>query len=137
MNFPSLVIIPPLPHTFFAQAAIRPQDWHFVAADQAPLLAGLSSALASASLADYLHTRDASRATRGAPARWAGTSVSLAAKAWQLSHRGIARRGGKVRHLWDLRWHGANQAVANPGLADVLGVCPLCGYGSCSNPYPL
>ena len=57
------------------------------------------------------------RATRGAPARWAGTSVTRAAKAWQLSQRGIARRGGKVRHLWDLRWHGAKQAVANPGLA--------------------
>ena len=135
LNFPSLMIIPTLSHTAFAQAAIRPQDWHFVATDQAPLLDGLGSALAHASLVDYLHTRDASRATRGAPA--AGTSVSLAAKAWKLSQRGIARRGGKVRHLWDLRWHGANQAVANPGLAEVLGVCPLCGHGSCSKTHIL
>ena len=58
---------------------------------------------------DYLHTRDSSRATLAA-----GTSVPLAAKAWQLSQREIAQRGGKVRHLWDLRWHGANQAICNP-----------------------
>ena len=87
LDFPSLVILPPLSYTAFAQAAIRPQDWHFVAPDQAPLLTGLGSALAHASLVDYLHTRDASRA-----ARWASTSVTLAAKAWQLSQRGIARR---------------------------------------------
>ena len=73
----------------------------------------------------------------GCLARWAGTSVSLAAEAWQLSQRGIARRGGKVRHLWDLRLQSANQAVANPGLADVLGVCPLCGHCSCSQTHIL
>ena len=71
------------------------------------------------------------------PPRWAGTSVAFAAKAWNLSQRGIARRGGRVRHLWDLRWHGKNQAVANPGLANILGVCPLRGHGSCSQAHIL
>ena len=81
--------------------------------------------MADASLLDYIQTRVASRATRGAPARWEGTSVQLAAKAWRLSQRRIAKRRTKVRHLWDLRWHGANQAIANRALADILGVCPL------------
>ena len=130
LNFLSLVVLPTFSHTAFAQAAIRPQNWYFVANGQATLLDGLGSALAHASILDYLSTRHASCATRGVPARWAGTSVALA-EAWKLSQRGIAKRGGKVRHLWDLRWHGANQAIANPGLADVLGVCPLCGPGSC------
>ena len=79
--------------------------------------------MAHASLLDYLQTRVASRATRGAPARWEGTSVQLAAKAWRLPQRGIAKRRIKVRHLWDLRWHGANQAIANLALTDILGVC--------------
>ena len=67
LDFPSLVVIPPLSYTAFAQAAIRPQDWHFVAPDQAPLLAGLGSALAHASLVDYLHTRDACVPPAGHP----------------------------------------------------------------------
>ena len=40
----------------------------------------------------------------------------------------VAKRGAKVRHLWDVRWHGENQAVANPAMAAILGVCPLCGH---------
>ena len=37
LNFQSLVVLPTLSHTAFAQATIHPQDWHFVAACQATL----------------------------------------------------------------------------------------------------
>ena len=137
LDFPQLTTHRILSHTAIAQASVQPHDWHFIAPGHAPLLDGLRPALASASLMDYLETRDASRAARGVTARWEGTSVQLAAKAWRLAHRGIAKRGAKVRHLWDLRWHGENQAVANPHLADVLGVCPLCGHPSCSQTHIL
>ena len=74
---------------------------------------------------------------QGATARWEGTSTQLAARAWRLTQRGIATRGTKVRPLWDLRWHGENQAVANPQLASILGVCPLCGHPHCSKTHIL
>ena len=111
LTFPQLTTHRILAHAAIAQAAIKPHDWHFIAPGQAPLLDGLRPALANASLRDYLQTRDASRAARGATARWEGTSTQLAARAWRLTQRGIAKRGTKVRHLWDLRWHGENQAV--------------------------
>ena len=60
----------------------------------------------------HLYHRDRSRASRGAPPRWSNTTVPLAAHACTLSARGIAQRGAKVRHLWDLRWHGENQVIA-------------------------
>ena len=137
IDFPHLHIHPALTHAAIAQASIRPTDWHFIAPGHAPLLDGLRQALANASLMDYLQTRDASRATRGAAARWEGASVQLAARAWHLSHRGVAQRGAKVRHLWDLRWHGENQAVANPAMADILGISPLCGHPHCSQTHIL
>ena len=137
LDFPQLSTHRILAHAAIAQAAIKPHDWHFIAPGHAPLLDGLRPALANASLLDYLQTRDASRAARGATARWEGTSTQLAAKAWRLTQRGIAKRGTKVRHLWDLRWHGENQAVANPHLADILGVCPLCGHPQCSQTHIL
>ena len=137
IDFPHLLIHSALTHAAIAQASIRPTDWHFIAPGQAPLLGGLRQALANASLLDYTQTRDTSRATRGAAARWEGASVHLAAQAWNLSHRGVAKRGAKVRHLWDLRWHGENQAVANPDMADTLGRCPLCGHPNCSQTHIL
>ena len=115
IDFPHLLICPAITHEAIAQASIRPTDWHFIAPTHASLL-------------DYLQTRDASRAARGATARWEGAAVHLAARAWQLSQRGVAKRGAKVRHLWDLRWHGENKAVANLAMADTLGICPLCGH---------
>ena len=136
LDFQQLLVRPALTHEVIAQASIQPADWHFIAPSQAPLLDGLHPALAHAFL-DYLQTRDASRATRGASARWEGASAQLATRAWQLSQRGVAKRGAKVRHLWDLRWHGENQAVANPALADLLGVCPLCGHPHCSQTHIL
>ena len=134
LNFQSLVVLPTLSHTAFAQATIHPQDWHFVAACQATLLDGLGSVLRSR-ITSILGVPLAPPG--GGPARWAGTSVSLAAQAWKLSQCGIAKCGGKVRYLRDLRWLGANQAIANPGLADVLGICPLCGHGICSQTHIL
>ena len=131
LDFPQLTTHRILAHAAIAQASIQPHDWHFIAPGHAPLLNGLRPALAHASLLNYLQTRDASRAARGGSARWEGTSTQLAAQAWRLTQRGIAKRGTKVRHLWDLRWHGENQAVANPQMADVVGVCPLCGHPDC------
>ena len=81
--------------------------------------------------------RDDSRAERGAPPRWADTTAPFAAKAWHLTQRGIAQRGSKVRHLWDLRWHGENQAIAAAGLAAHLAACPLCGHSPCSQSHIL
>ena len=85
----------------------------------------------SLSLSAYLSTRDSSRALRGAPAKWVGTSARFAGRIWDLSKRGIAQRGRKVRHIWDLRWHGENRAVANPSQDDALHQCALCGHPQC------
>ena len=122
LAFPQLTTHRILSHEAIAQASIKPHDWHFIAPGQAPLLDGLRPVLAYASLLDYLQTRDASRAATGAPAHWEGTSVQLTAK---------------VHHLWDSRWRGENQAVANPHMANVLGVCPLCGHPHCSQTHIL
>ena len=137
LNLPQLTIHPTLTHEAIAQASIQHADWHFIATGQVPALDGLRPALAHASLLDYFQTRDATQAAQGASARWEGASVQLAKWAWQLSQRDISKRGTKVRHLWDLRWHGANQAVANSAMADVVGVCPHCGHPHCSQTHIL
>ena len=92
------------------------------------MLASPSHAIHRALLADYLYHRDSSRPSRGAPLRWSNTTVPLAAPAWTLSARGIAQRRAKVRHLWDLRWHGENQSIAATDPATPLSHCPLCGH---------
>ena len=137
LHLPTLILLPPADHQDFASAALRRTDWHFVTNTQSPLLASLPSAINHGTLCDYLTFRDDSRAERGAPPRWTDTTALFAAKAWQLSKRGIAQRGSKVRHLWDLRWHGENQAIAAAGLADHLAACPLCGHPSCSQSHIL
>ena len=65
------------------------------------------------------------------PPLWEGTSTRYAAKIWSLGQRGIARRGRKTRHLWDLRWHGENQAIADPANGAALSRCGLCGHPHC------
>ena len=82
-------------------------------------------------LSAYLSTRDSSRALRGTPAKWAGTSARFAGRISDLRKRGLAQGGRKVRHIWDLRWHGENRAVANPTQDDALHQCDLCGHPQC------
>ena len=84
-----------------------------------------SQPISWATLADYLNNRDDSRPTRGAPPRWCNTSVTFAAQAWTLSHRGITQRGAKVRHLWDLRWYSENQAVAAADPNTITSHCTI------------
>ena len=48
-----------------------------------------------------------------------------------MGKRGIARRGRKVRHIWDLRWHGENRGIADPTHDDALHRCGLCGQPHC------
>ena len=45
---------------------------------------------------------------------------------WRLSAAPLGTRSRNVRHIWDLRWHGDNQAVANPRLDPALTCCPHC-----------
>ena len=89
------------------------------------IVSGLINAIHQGTLCDYLTFRDDSRADRGATPRWTDTTAPFAAKAWQLSTRGIAQRGSKVRHLWDLRWHGENQAVTPPARSLIYYVIAL------------
>ena len=126
-----LQIADPIPYQCISEGAIGPEDWHWVTADHAPLLGALRGTVHSLSLSTYLSTRDSSRALRGAPAKWAGTSARFAGRIWDLNHRGISQRGRKVRHIWDLRWHGENRAVANPTQDDALHQCELCGHPQC------
>ena len=127
----SLQIAAPMPYQCISEGAIEPDDWHWATAGHAPLLGALRGTVHSLSLSAYLSTRDSSRALRGAPAKWVGTSAQFAGRIWDLSKRGIAQRGRKVRHIWDLRWHGENRAVANPSQDDVLHQCVLCGHPQC------
>ena len=136
-SFPGLVVSPPLSYTRIARAAIRDTDWQFITNTHIPMLASPRLAINRASLADYLYHRDSSRASRGAHPRWSNTTVPLAAQAWTLSARGIAQRGAKVRHLWDLRWHGENQAIAAADPDTTLSHCPLCGHPLCSQTHIL
>ena len=69
--------------------------------------------------------------TGSPPPKWVGTYARFAAWIWDLSKRGIGNRGRKSRHIWDLRWHGENQAIADPTHNDDLGRCGLCGHPSC------
>ena len=126
-----LQIADPMPYQCISEGAIGPEDWHWVTAGHAPLLGALRGTVHSLSLSAYLSSRDSSRALRGAPAKWVGTSARFAGRIWDLSKRGIAQRGRKVRHIWDLRWHGENRAVANPSQDDVLHQCVLCGHPQC------
>ena len=57
-----------------------------------------------------------------------GTSARFAGRIWDLSKRGIAQRGRKARHIWDLRWHGENRAVAHPSQDEAIHQCELCGH---------
>ena len=75
--------------------------------------------------------------TSGGTSLRTDTTTSFAAKAWHLTQRGITNRGSKVRHLWDLRWHGENQAIAAACIAYHLSVCPLCGQSPCSQTHIL
>ena len=109
------------------QCAIRDTDWQFVTNTHIPMLSSPSQAISLATLADYLYNRDDSRHTRGAPGAGA-IHQSLAAQALTLSHRGITKRGAKVLHLWDLRWHGENQAVAAADPTTITSHCTLCGH---------
>ena len=97
------------------------------------LLASPTSAIHQGTLCDYRTGYVITKARRTGPPRWTATT----AQAWQLSKRGIAQRGSKVRHLWDLRWHGENQAIAAAGLADHLAACPLWGHSPCSQSHIL
>ena len=75
------------------------------------------------SLDSYLHSRDASQTARGAPFKWVST--------WHQQERGIAARGHKVPHIWNLHWNGENKAIADPGNAETLAACVLCGQPAC------
>ena len=68
---------------------------------------------------------------RGAPPLWECTSSRFAARIWNLGQRGIARKGRKVRHIWDLRWHGESKAIADPANGTALSCCELCGHSVC------
>ena len=105
-----------IPYQCISEGAIGPEDWHWAMADHAPLLGALRGTVHTLSLSAYLATRDSSRALRGAPTKWAGTSARFAARLWDLSNRGIAQCGRKVRYIWDLRWHGENRASAHSDL---------------------
>ena len=129
-GFP-LQIAEPISFICIAEGAIRPDDWHWATAGHAPLLGALGRTVSAVSLTAYLSHRDNSRALRGAPPLWAGTSSRYAARIWTLGQRGIARRGRKARHLWDLRWHGENQAIADPANGAVLSRCGLCAHPTC------
>ena len=120
-----------IPYQCISEGAIGPEDWHWATAGHAPLLGALRGTVNTLSLSAYLNTRDSARTLRGAPPKWAGTSARFAARLWNLSNRGIAQRGRKVRHIWDLRWHGENRAVANPTQDASLHQCGLCGHPHC------
>ena len=60
-----------------------------------------------------------------------GTTSRFAVHIWDLGKRGIAQRGHKARHIWDLRWHGENCAIADPTHDEVLHRCGLCAHSSC------
>jgi len=91
------------------------------------ILASLTGAVHFHLQHHYLHHRDASRHTRGATAKWADTSTAHAAMAWKLNSSSTSARATSIRHLWNLRWYGENQALADPANAHLHGPCPLCG----------
>ena len=126
-----LQIAEPISFQCIADGAIRPDDWHWATASHAPLLGALGRSVSAVSLSSYLSHRDTSRALRGAPSLWEGTSSRFAARIWTLGQRGIARKGRKVRHIWDLRWHGENKAIADPTNGTALSRCGLCGHPVC------
>ena len=123
-----LHVAEPISFVCIAKGAIQPDDWHWATAGHAPLLGAIGRTVSAVSLSAYLSHRDGSRALRGAPPLWEGTSSRFAARIWFLGQRGIARRGRKVRHLWDLRWHGENKAVADPVNIAALSCCGLCAF---------
>ena len=114
-----------------SEGAIGPEEWSWSTAEHAPLLGALRRTVSTLSLTSYLSHRDASRAIRGAPPHWEGTTARFAARIWDLGKRGIAQRGRKVRHIWDLRWHGENRAIADPHLHEALHSCELCSHPTC------
>ena len=126
-----LQIAEPISFQCIAEGAIQPDDWHWVAAGHDPLLGALGSTVSAVSLTSYLSHRDGSRSLRGAPPLWEGTSSRFAARIWHLGQRGIASRGRKVRHIWDLRWHGENQAIADPDNREAHSRCGLCAHPHC------
>ena len=94
-----------------------------------PLLGSLPRALHHTALHNYTEHRDDSRAQRDAPPKWAGASAQHGATAWQLTQKGIAGRARKIRHLWDLRWHEENRAIAQ-GVSDLhQHHCLICRRG--------
>ena len=91
----------------------------------------LGRTVSAVSLSAYLSHRDGSHALR-APPLWEGNSTRFAARVWDLSLRGRASRGKKVRHIWELRWHGEIKAITDPANGAALSRCGLCAHPSCS-----
>ena len=91
----------------------------------------LGRTVSAVSLSAYLSHRDGSHALR-APPLWEGNSNRFAARVWDLSLRGRASRGKKVRHIWELRWHGEIKAITDPANGAALSRCGLCAHPSCS-----
>ena len=83
----------------------------------APMLGNLTRALHITALHTYTDHRDDSRARREATPKWGAVSAHHGAVAWQLTKKVIASRAPKIRHLWDLRWHEENRAVAQGAAA--------------------
>ena len=108
-DFPTLHRFAPISHQTIAEGAIEPHDWVWSAMGPAPLLGSLTRTLHHTALHNYTDHRDESRAHRYAPPKWGDVSAHHGAVAWQLTKKGIASRGRKVRHLWDLRWHEENR----------------------------
>ena len=115
-DFPTLRRFAPISHRTIAEGATTPRDWVWSAMGHAH--GSLTRALHHTALHTYMEHRDDSRAQRDAPPKWEGASAQHGAVAWQLTKKGIAGRARKIRHLWDLRWHEENQAVAQ-GVSDL------------------
>ena len=128
---PSSTSVPLLNGSFYQailQAAIHGLALHSQAPH--PMMASPQTAIQGATLSYYLNFRDDRTTSTSVMTREqsADTSVLFTAHAWSLRARRIGKRGSKIRHLWDLRWHGENQAIAQPGLKADLTSSPLCGH---------
>ena len=97
LAFPSFVALPPLPYHEISEAAIRTTDWHF----------------AHRHHYDVEHP-DSNPGLSHLPRRLAAlTHDGRTPPFYNLRARGMGKCGSKIRHLWDLRWHGENQAIPN------------------------
>ena len=81
----------------------------------------------------YTDHRDDSRVRRETLPKWTGVSSHHGAVVWQLTKKGISSRARKIRHLWDLRWHEENLAIAQ-GASDLQQHhCLICRRGLATN----